>query len=643
MLDSGIDDDNVLASESSGAKIPVTAVVLDEDVAILIQKIEAIGRFEITLMSHDAMTPETSVGIVLFNIRMVDAFEDLTRIRAWRSARPLQPIIAISGNDDEDFMLEAFKSGATNYHSPMIPAPVLSEVLQSYYRMSEAPRMVEIQNAEMIRSMQSEREATEARLAAEGAMAVAEAQALANERTKEILDNLTEGFLIVEKNLVLADVVSKACIDIFGHDIASQPLGDILSLQPGREAYLRDGLDQLFEDFMPLEVNVSLLPTRVLTADGRTLSLAYHPILDASNAPEKVIIAAMDITAEVKDKAHLESLRAASEALLRILSEREAFEEFLGDTKRDIELLRTTDDVALGKRYLHTLKGNCSVMGLSEIATLIHEIENEYESSSSIAALYAYADMIDKAFEDFLEKNKKILGIDWHSTDLHVTFSSHDLEKISDFVRTAEGEGKAEALRILEETKLRTVHSMLSGFDEIAHQLGEKFGKAIEFQLVGGDLKLDPAVYGPLLKSLVHALRNACDHGIEDPEERERLGKAATGIITFKFEPQDDGLLKVTLSDSGRGIQIKKVLAKALANNIVSESEVDGLRVKDVLHLVFHDGLSTADAISETSGRGVGMACIRQEVEALGGSIRIASKAHKGTVFELNVPFSQSA
>ena len=640
MIENESDDEGLFSAHEESSRIPVTAIAMDDDVLLLLQKLEGFGSFATEIFDHENMNPQASSGIVVFNVRMMEAFDDLSRIRTWRNARPLQPIIALSGNDDEDFMLEAFKSGATNYLSPNLPPPVLAEILRSYYKMSEAPRLVEIQNTEMLRSMQAEREATEARMAAEGARAVAQAQAAASQRTKEILDNLTEGFFIVEKDLTIADVTSRSCVEIFGREIASQPMGAVLGLSDGREGFLRDGLEQVFDDFMPLDVNVSLLPKRVVTEAEKTLSLAYHPILDAAGAPQKVIIGAMDVTADVKEQARLEELRAASESLLRILSERESFEEFLADTKRDLEDLRSTDSLALGKRLLHTLKGNSSVMGLGEIAGVIHGLESELEGTSAVAALSPYADTIDKAFEAFLEKNHKILQIDWHSTESHVSLTRDAIDTVLSFVRSSSGEGQQEALRILESTKLRSVHSMLAGFDEIAYQLGEKMGKSIEFQLIGGELKLDPQVYGPFMKSLVHALRNSCDHGIEEPEERERLGKDAKGLIVFTFALQDDGKLKVTLSDSGRGIQLQRVLRKALASNIVREQDLETLRVRDVLHLVFHDGLSTADVISETSGRGVGMACIRQEVEALGGHIRIASKANKGTIFELNLPYA---
>lgn len=643
MFDTDADDEGLFSEAQDTAPIPVTVVANDDDVKLLVQRLGQLGSFVIHETDHASMQPETAEGIVLFRIRMMEAFEDLTLIRNWRSARPLQPIIALSENDDEDFMLEAFKSGATNYHSPVIPPAVLAEVLKSYYKMSEAPRLVEIQNAEMIRSMQAERQATEARMAAEGARVLAEAEAAASQRTKEILDNLTEGFFIVEKNLRIADVTSHSCEVIFGRTIASEALGSALDLKEGREGFLKDGLEQLFDDFMPLDVNVSLLPKRVETLCEKTISLEYHPILDAKGSPEKVIIAAMDITADVKTQAHLEGLRKASENLLRILSERESFEEFLAESKRDLESLRETDDLALGKRLLHTLKGNSSVMGLEDVAGLVHGLETELDTNPSTAVFGAYADQIDKSFEDFLEKHRKILQIDWHSSESHVTLKSSTIEDILTFVRSAKGEGREAIQQVLESTRFRSVHSMLSGFDEIAHKLGERFGKQIEFKLIGGDLKLDPVVYGPLMKSLVHALRNACDHGIEEPEERERLGKPALGVITFKFEHDHEGQLRVTLSDSGRGIQLKRVLDKALANYLISEAELESLRVRDVMHLVFHDGLSTAASISETSGRGVGMACIRQEVEALGGTIRIASKANKGTVFELNLPFSEAS
>ncbi len=636
-------DDVLLSDASSGPAIPLIVVAIDDDLLLTLRKLEHGGGFTTTSASHEELLQVEADGLLLFNIRMLEAFEDLALLRSYREKRPLQPIIALCSNDDEDFVLEAFKAGATNYVGTQIGAPVLAEILKSYYKLSEAPRLVEIQNVEMLRSMEAERHATEARLQAESSKKLAVAQAEANKRTKEILDALTEGFFIVEKDLTIADVTSRSCEAIFGRKIAGQALGDSLGLEAGREDYMRGAFEQLFEDFMPLEINKGLLPKRALTTDHRTIAFDYTPVLDAGGAPEKVIVAAIDISHEVHAQEQFEQLQKTTEALFRILSDKGSFRDFLVDSKTDLATLRSQPAVAHGKRLLHTLKGNSGVMGLHEVAKDIHRIETTLEENEEHLEPDFFnrsADQIEAGFKAFLKTHHALLQMDWEHTEGQVSLADHEVTTLLEFAYQAEGPHKAEAVAILEKTKLRPVRSMLMGYSEIVERMAQQQGKNIRFKAVGDDLLLDPHRYGPLMKSLVHAVRNSCDHGIEAPEERERLGKNPEGQITFTFEQQREGALQITLADSGGGIRIDKLLAKAQAMGLVKPEDLSRMQVKDALRLIFNDGLSTAQDISETSGRGVGMACIKHEVEALGGDIRIASRQGVGTRIELTVPLA---
>ncbi|MBC7659937.1 MAG: hypothetical protein H7249_09535 [Chitinophagaceae bacterium] len=635
-------DDSVMFDSSAGAKVPVTAVASpDDEVMSLLNGLSSAGPFVMGFMDYEAIDPAQSGSVVLFKIRMMEAFEDLGLIRSWRQKRPLQPIIALSPNDDEDFVLEAFKAGVTNYLPSTVPVNVLSAILKSYHKMGEAPRLVEIQNSEMIRSLETERKATEARLQAESARQMADLHAIAHAQTREILDNLTEGFFIVNVDLSIGAITSKSCNSIFGQGIANQDLGAALGLEAGKENYLRGCLEQLFEDFMPLEVNRSLLPKNCRTTDGRTLSFTYTPILDQKGVPEKVIVAVVDITSEVLAQKTLERLTLRSEILFRILSDKESFKDFLESSKHEIASLKANPSIIAGKRILHTLKGNTAVMGLVDVADGIHGMESRLEDDSTCGTEQYFsecADTIESGFLSFLNDNKQILHIDWHLTETQVSLPRSAIAALLNYVQESTGPGKSEVEGLLAKTKLRTISSMLSGYGEIAEKIGARLGKEIRFKVIGEDLRIDPDRYGPLLKSLIHALRNSCDHGIETVEERLERGKKASGLITFKFTYRPEGGMKITLSDSGRGIPLHKILKKAVQCKIVKAEETAMLTVKDVLHLIFHDGFSTAEHISETSGRGVGMAAIKYEVDALGGTIRIATKPHKGTVFELLLP-----
>lgn len=171
----------------------------------------------------------------------------------------------------------------------------------------------------------------------------------------------------------------------------------------------------------------------------------------------------------------------------------------------------------------------------------------------------------------------------------------------------------------------------------LVRDLGRKSGKQTELTIVGAETELDRNVVEAIADPLVHMIRNACDHGIEPPDERQLAGKPAEGQVELKAYHQS-GNIVIEINDDGRGLRKDKILKKALAAGIVKEGQQ--LAESEIFNLIFHAGLSTADKVTDVSGRGVGMDVVKRNVEALRGQIDIRSVEGKGSTFTIRLPLT---
>jgi len=138
---------------------------------------------------------------------------------------------------------------------------------------------------------------------------------------------------------------------------------------------------------------------------------------------------------------------------------------------------------------------------------------------------------------------------------------------------------------------------------------------------------------------LTHIIRNSLDHGIEKPEERYKKGKPEIGKLIISAE-QESGNIIISIRDDGAGINVDKVIQKALDNGAITHEELSNMSAQDKLMLIFHPGLSTAESLTDVSGRGVGMDVVMNNINALGGHIRVYSKKDKGTHIQIILPLT---
>ena len=183
------------------------------------------------------------------------------------------------------------------------------------------------------------------------------------------------------------------------------------------------------------------------------------------------------------------------------------------------------------------------------------------------------------------------------------------------------------------------VEMVFKRFPRMVRDLAQAQGKQIRLELLGQEVKIDKAMVESLADPLLHMVRNSADHGVEIPAERKAAGKSEEAVIRIQAEQQGSRIL-IKVSDDGKGMDPERIRRKAVERGLIKEEESQLLSKEDILKFIFRAGFSTADVVTETSGRGVGMDVVRTNVMRLGGHIQLDSEVGKGSTFTMQMPLS---
>jgi two-component system chemotaxis sensor kinase CheA len=173
-------------------------------------------------------------------------------------------------------------------------------------------------------------------------------------------------------------------------------------------------------------------------------------------------------------------------------------------------------------------------------------------------------------------------------------------------------------------------------FPRVVRDLADKLGKDIELVIEGGATEIDKGMIEKLVDPLTHLIRNSVDHGVEMPDEREAAGKPKQGTVILNAE-QRGGSIIITITDDGAGLNRERILDKAIANGLDVAPDIPD---SQVWQLIFEPGFSTAEAVTDVSGRGVGMDVVRRNIESIGGAVEIESTKGEGSVFRIRLPLT---
>jgi signal transduction histidine kinase/HAMP domain-containing protein len=303
-------------------------------------------------------------------------------------------------------------------------------------------------------------------------------------------------------------------------------------------------------------------------------------------------------------------------------------------------------------RHYHTIKGNAGTYGFELLSTSAHQSESLLEylkepvyirRTDTLVSLRKILEKMRNTIVD-INKNFKMLSGDqdeviFKVTDAKVAHLNRLCNKVEEALLLEHNEIPTLVMTLLHECRripYKNLVMLTKKYRELIKRTSERLEKVVQFHLSSPAEEFHPNSFSDIDEALLHLLRNAIDHGIESPLVRERLGKGP-GIVEFSYKTDSKSRI-IAISDNGAGINTAKVLEKAIANNMITQDVADKMSESDKLKLIFKAGLSTAEAITSISGRGVGMDIVEKVIRNLQGTIELKSELGKGTTFTIILP-----
>ncbi len=188
-------------------------------------------------------------------------------------------------------------------------------------------------------------------------------------------------------------------------------------------------------------------------------------------------------------------------------------------------------------------------------------------------------------------------------------------------------------------TRMQPIKKVLGKFPRMVRDLSRKMGKEAVLELSGEETELDKSVIEEIGDPLVHIIRNAIDHGIESPEDRMRIGKRTEGVIRISAYQEGNSIV-IEVSDDGKGIDANRIREKAVSKKLITQADADRMSDAETLNIIFLPGFSTAEKVTDVSGRGVGMDVVRTNISKINGSVDIRTRQGEGSTFIIRLPLT---
>ncbi len=449
-----------------------------------------------------------------------------------------------------------------------------------------------------------------------------------NRAMRLILDNVGQGFVSVDLRGEISPERSAALERWFGEPREGERVWDYLGRDNADErAWQRLAWEALDANDLPVEVALEQLP-KALSRGTRSYKLDYQ-LIDGGGPSPRVLMVVTDATERLERDRLASEQREALQLFRRISQDRSGFEEFFGD---GWSLVTRLLGGGLGRDqqlfHLHTLKGNCSLIGLEALASACHGLEEHLIESGGVLAADELRPLA-KHWGAFSELAHKLLGARGRCA---VELDEAEYQALR--AAAAPGAPHEPLARLVESLRHEPAARRLERIAEQARDLARRVGKPeINVRVETGRLRLPSQAWAGFWAALVHALRNALAHGTESPEERAAVGKLDAGCLTLRAGlAAEPGLVELEVEDDGRGVDWALVRAKA------AEAGLPCADQRDLHEALFHVGLSTKDTVDDQAGRGVGLGALRVACEALGGSVRLLSEPGRGTRVLIRLP-----
>lgn len=461
---------------------------------------------------------------------------------------------------------------------------------------------------------------------------------------------------------------------LVGQDIATLLFSDDANQQVASRRF-RYELALVFGNHeLQWEVSRGQLPNKLHRPrhDNQVLRLQYLPFFDDLGYLNKIALVMDDITASEGLREQVQESEHKLEIIADLLKVHDSvFVAFLDETERIFEQCHLAIGMLSSKkaeqvqmayeslmRQIHTLKGCAGLFNLIAIQNAAHAVEErliilkEKGSSSHRLPIVEVSHLVTSIEEEvarYLAVRRDLLNREFDPTAQNVPYG-HALWLLSLTERLSQAMRNPllslrdvdalffELQRASERLGKTNLTTHLRRFDQMIERQSMAMGKVIRPLVIEGeDLYFDVKTITRIADMVTHCVNNAVAHGIETPEERERLGKVKAGQISIRSE-REHGIVTIHIHDDGRGIDPAQVALHAVQRGVVSAEEVAEMDDAELLQLIFSPGFSTATTVSQSSGRGFGMSSIYEVVRELGGDMAIQTTPGRGCLIELHIP-----
>ncbi len=472
-----------------------------------------------------------------------------------------------------------------------------------------------------------------------------------NQTFDAMVNSLGQGFFLFGSDGKIDSLCSKVCEILLEGSPAGKSVLQALKVPEEKQGTFEDWIEMLFQETIDFE-DLAMIGQKFFPhSGGRIVGLEYKPVRDKLGKIQSVVVIATDRTREIEADRKAQGMQAYATLVVAILKDRTRFRHYVIHSRRFFqemhELLNldvfSSDALTLIKRHLHTLKGAAGTFGMVKVKELFHQVESDLATKVRLddaqIFLFEATAKCEQLFESLLEEHREVIG------DIireNKAFREVNLDSLNSFA----GRLKVPNTSLdyvynsfVNEILCVPVRNVLLQFDTLVQQTAKALRKKVStLQISGDDIRILPERYGHVWENLEHLFRNLVDHGIESTEIRKKLGKTEAGQVRINCRLLKDSvrsMMEIRISDDGKGIDPEVIRQKLIKNGVVTAS---GMLDSDLIPYIFEAGFSTAQRVTEMSGRGVGLDALKSAVAEMGGKIGVESVKGQGTTFILILP-----
>jgi len=452
-----------------------------------------------------------------------------------------------------------------------------------------------------------------------------------------MIDSVSEAFMIVDRNAIISTTHSRVTGEIFEKNPSMLRFGDLLGLDLKEHNEIAGLFEAMISGKAPFEELKQFLPDQVRINENKVVAIEYCPMINLKGKFTNIVVTASDITTEITSIEESEKQKQYVEMVLAVLKDKENYFDLVSEIKRLPEDFHSKQELSEFYRHIHTLKGNAGHFKITEVANILHNIEEKIESGDKdlSTVIDENLDNLKIKLKEVTLKQKEWLGVNpyYGGIDKSKEVSIETLEKFTLMLKAEDVSFDLYNVfldHIVSIPLMKNFHKYHELLLNLSVVENIKLSK-VEWN--GFNFKVLPNRYDNIFNNFVHVYRNIMAHAFKGRNEQENTVISSAKVISKNNKKH----LKIIVSDNGNGIDIE-ALKTCLISKDLYKKEMNN---ETILNMIFEDEISTSSVVNQISGRGVGLSSLKAALINIGGEITIHSEQDKGSEFVMSFPLAE--